>query len=847
MRHSLASSILPLALALCMPAISSAAPQREAPRSSSGQADTPLAPLLTNLGTWQRPVASSSERAQQYFDQGLRMLYAFNFLEADRSFREAARLDPKMAMAYWGQAMALAPNINAPMPDRDGRTAYSAGRQALRLKGQAHEADRALIDALVMRFAPDGKGDRAALDRAYAEAMTAVAGRYPDDADAGTLAVAAFMQTTAWDYWLPDGSPKPGVTEAMATLERLIARHPTNPGVHHYYIHLVEASDTHVRKAEPSADALFDMMPGAGHIVHMPSHIYLRVGRYEDAIRANERAARADEEYIAQCRAQGHYPVAYYPHNIHFLWAAATIEGRSDMALDAARKVADKVPHHLGGQLPWTHDFPMIPLYAMVRFGLWEEILSEPKPHVDAPYPNAIWHYARAMAKVARGETDSARDELKKVETIRKNPAFEKELADAPLAQNVDIALEEIRAELAAREGHLDQAIAFATKAVELQDAQAYNEPETWHRPTRLLLGALLLEARTFGEAEAVYLEDLRRHPETGWALVGLRDSLAGQGRTEEAADADARFRKAWARADFALESSRIMRAAGAGTRSTDTISGGAAGVARDARLASGLRLRYIERGPANAPAVIMLHGYSDSSFSFSRVMPLLPDTLRAIAVDGRGHGESDRPASGYSMDDFARDTIQLLDALGIERATLVGHSMGSFIARRVAVLAPERVSGLVLVGAGIRGDNDAVRSLREPVQALTEPIDEAFVREFQVSTIARPVPPEFLETAIRESRKLPPAAWKGIFSGLVEYKGGEHGIKAPTLVLGGDKDAIFSVAEQRAIAQAIPGATATIAPGIGHAIHWEDPERFVSELMAFVARTSKVTSAHAH
>jgi len=835
LRHLPATSILALAMALCLPAIPSAAPQRDA--------DTPLAPLLTNLGTWHRPVATSSDRAQQFFDQGLRMLYAFNFVEADRSFREAARLDPTMAMAHWGQAMALAPNINAPMPDQDGRTAYSASRQALRLKAQANEADRALIDALAVRFAPDGKGDRAALDRAYADAMKKVAAQYPDDADAGTLAVAAFMQTTAWDYWLPDGSPKPGVMDAMATLERLVARHPTNAGLHHYYIHLVEASDEHVRKAEPSADALFDMMPGAGHIVHMPSHVYLRVGRYGDAIRANERAARADEEYIAQCRAQGHYPVAYYPHNIHFLWAAATIEGRSDLALDAARKVADKVPHHLGGQLPWTHDFPMIPLYAMVRFGLWREILSEPKPHVGTPYPNAIWHYARALAKTARGETASAHDELKKLEAVRTNPAFEKELADAPLASNVDIAIQEVRAELAARKGSMDEAIALATKAVELQDAQAYNEPETWHRPTRLVLGALLLEAGRFDEAEEVYLEDLRRHPETGWALVGLRDSLAGQGKTAEGAEADARFRKAWARADFPLESSRIMTPASSGTRSTENISGGTAGVARDARLANGLRLRYVERGPANAPAVIMLHGYSDSSFSFSRVMPLLPDNLRVIAVDARGHGESDRPASGYSMDDFARDTIELMDALGIERATIVGHSMGSFIARRVAVLAPERVSGLVLAGAGIRGDNDAVKSLREPVEALTDPIDEAFVREFQVSTIARPVPPEFLEKVIGESRKLPPAAWKGIFSGLMEYKGGEDGIKAPTLVLGGEKDAIFSVAEQRAIAQAIPGATATIVPGIGHSIHWEDPERFVSEVTAFIGRTSKVTS----
>ena len=824
-----------LALALALPALCVAA-QRDA--------DKPLAPLLTNLGTWHRPVETSSGRAQQFFDQGLRMLYAFNFLEADRSFREAARLDPKMAMAYWGQAMALAPNINAPMPENDGRTAFSTSRQALRLKAQANEADRALIEALSVRFSPDGKGDRAALDRKYAEAMKQVAARFPDDADVGTLAVAAFMQTTAWDYWLPDGSPKPGVAESMAALERLIPRYPDHAGLHHYYIHIVEASDTHVRKAEPSADRLLEMMPGAGHIVHMPSHIYLRVGRYADAIAANERATMADEEYIAQCRAQGLYPVAYYPHNIHFLWAAATVEGRSAMAVETARKVAAKVPHHLGGQLPWTHDFPIVPLYAMVRFGQWEEILSEPKPHVPAPYPNAIWHYARALAKIARSELDSAREELKKLEAVRANPAFTRELADAPLAGNVDIAIHEVRAELAAREGKQDQAIAMATKAVELQDAQAYSEPETWHRPTRLVLGALLLEARRFAEAEKVYLDDLARHPETGWALVGLRDSLAGQGKTADAAAADARFRKAWARADMPLTSSRIMDRSAA-TRTTDP-AGAAAGVTfHDVRLPSGVRLRYAQRGPDDGPAIVMLHGYSDSWFSFSRVLPLLPSDMRLIAVDQRGHGDSDRPSSGYSTDDFAGDAIQLMDALKIERATVVGHSMGSFVARRVAALAPARVSRLILVGAGVRSGNEEVQGMRPIVDKLTDPVDPVFVREFQLSTVARPVPPEFIDRAVSESLKLPAAVWKQVLTGLLAYPSSEASIKCPTLVIGGDKDAVFSVAQQQALAKAVDGASLTIVPGVGHALHWEDPERFAKELVEFMGHRTTSSGAH--
>jgi pimeloyl-ACP methyl ester carboxylesterase/tetratricopeptide (TPR) repeat protein len=576
--------------------------------------------------------------------------------------------------------------------------------------------------------------------------------------------------------------------------------------------------------------------------VHMPSHIYLRVGRYADAIAANERAAMVDEEYIAQCRAQGLYPVAYYPHNIHFLWAAATVEGRSAMAIESARKVAAKVPHHLSGQLSWTHDFPIVPLYAMVRFARWEEVLSEPKPHVPAPYPNAIWHYARALAKIARNELDGAREELKKLETVRANPAFTRELADAPLASNVDIAIHEVRAELAAREGNQEQAIATADRAVELQDAQAYNEPETWHRPTRLVLGALLLEARRFAEAEKAYLDDLRRHPETGWALVGLRNSLAGQGKTAEAAAADERFRKAWARADFPLTSSRIMARSAAATRSTDPT--GAGVTFHDVRLANGVRLRYAQRGPADGTPIVMLHGYSDSWFSFSRVLPLLPGDMRIIAVDQRGHGDSDRPAAGYSMDDLARDAIQLMDALNVERATVVGHSMGSLVARRVAALAPARVARLVLVGAGVRTNVESIQSMRPAVERLTDPVDPAFVREFQLSTIARPVPPGFIDRVISESLKLPAVAWKQILTGMLEFEAADSSIRCPTLVIGGDKDAVFPVSEQEALGRAIAGASITIVPGIGHALHWEDPERFVRELVSFVGHQTSASGA---
>lgn len=522
-------------------------------------ADGPRAPLLTGLSGLHRPVTTPVPRAQQFFDQGLRLFYAFNFEESLRAFQEAARLDPSMAMAYWGQAMALGPNLNAPMSDEDGRAAYRAAREAARLAGGASAAEQAYIAAVQTRFAEDGAGDRASLDAAFASSMDALAARFPDDPDAVTLAAAAFMQTIAWDYWRADGAPKPGVYDAMVSLERIAQRYPAHGGAHHFLIHLVEASDRYVGRAERSADLLQPLMPAAGHMVHMPSHIYIRVGRYADASRSNELASLADEDYIAQCRAQGVYPVSYYPHNIHFLWAAATIEGRRAVALESARKVAAKVPHHMAGRLSWAHEFPIIPMFALVRFGEWSDIMSEPKPVAATPYPEAIWRYARALARVARGETDRARVELAELERLRAGEMFSTSLADTALPLNLDIAIQEVRAEIAFAAGETSAAIAAAEKGVALQDAQPYSEPALWHRPVRLQLGEMLLESGRAAEAEAVFREELRRLTENGWGLFGLWKSLDAQGRADEARDVRARFETAWARADVALQSVRMM------------------------------------------------------------------------------------------------------------------------------------------------------------------------------------------------------------------------------------------------------------------------------------------------
>jgi tetratricopeptide (TPR) repeat protein len=370
-----------------------------------------LAPELSGLGTLHVPVSTVTPRAQQFFDQGMRLLYAFNHAEAIRAFREAARLDPSLAMAYWGQALALGPNLNAPMTRENGRAAYAAIQAARAAALRVTPRERALIEALAARYAPEGAGDRPALDRAYAAAMQKVAAQYPEDPDIQTVYADAAMNTMPWDYWQKDGSAKPETARLLDVLERVIARYPDHAGALHYHIHLVEASNDPDR-AERSADRLGPLMPAAGHMVHMPAHIYIRVGRYADAAEANERAILADEDYLAQCQAQGLYPVSYYPHNLHFLWAAATFEGRGAVAVNAARKVAEKVPHHHAGALSWTADFPVTPMLAYIRFGRWQDMLTEPKPPAHEPYATAIWHYGRGIAFVARGQLDRAGAEL---------------------------------------------------------------------------------------------------------------------------------------------------------------------------------------------------------------------------------------------------------------------------------------------------------------------------------------------------------------------------------------------------------------------------------------------------
>jgi tetratricopeptide (TPR) repeat protein len=517
----------------------------------------PLAPELTGLGSLSYAITTSVPRAQQFFDQGLRLTYAFNHPEAIRAFQECARLDPRAAMCHWGEALARGPNINAALDAEAERAAADAIERAMALRTGASPRERSLIEALSPRYRLRPEGDRAALDLAYADAMRRLAAQHPDDPDISTLFAAALMETMPWDYWKKDRQPKPATREVIETLERVMARHPEHPGAHHYYIHIVEASDDPDR-AVASADRLGGLMPSAGHIVHMPAHIYVRVGRYRDAAEVNERAIRADEDYIAQCQAQGLYPYSYYPHNIHFLWLAATMEGRSEAAIDAARKTAAKVPHHVAGRVPWTADFPVTPYLAYVRFGRWGDILTEPAPPAAAHYALALWHYGRGVAFAARRQLDRARAELAGIDGVIANEAFAKEIADSPFASNLQIARRLVAGEIAARDGRMDEAIGLMREAVRIQDDQPYNEPPHWHYPVRHSLGAVLIEAGRAPDAEQVYLDDLKWNRENGWALFGLVQALRAQQKHAEVQEAEARFRKAWARADVTLTSSRF-------------------------------------------------------------------------------------------------------------------------------------------------------------------------------------------------------------------------------------------------------------------------------------------------
>lgn len=519
-------------------------------------AAAPSLPLREDLGSHHRAIATESELAQSYFDQGLRLQYAFNHADAIRSYEEALRHDPGCAMCWWGIALASGHNINAPATQADAQRAYRASREAARrLDERSSDSERALVRALVERYGPDPDENRAALDSAYARAMAAAAEAYPGDADVLTLYGASLMNLSPWNYW--DGSwaqrtPREGTLHILDVLETALGIDPENPGACHYFIHLVEAARP--EQAVGCADRLAALMPGAGHIVHMPGHIYIRVGRYADAVLQNEHAVHADETLMMDMGSmKSLYTGAYYPHNFHFLAFAATMAGMSEKALEASRTVAPKVPLDVARDVYWIQNAVVLPQLTLLTFGRWEEVLAEPAPPAELEQASILAQYARGTALAALGRDAEARrilDELtERASRVGGDPAMNPVPHISPLV---------LAGEIALRSGEPDEAAEHFHAAVAIEDALLYDEPPLWYYPIRQSLGRALLEAGHPDRAEKAYRADLDKFPENGWSLLGLALSLEAQGNVVEAEAVRARFERAWGSADVTLKGSRF-------------------------------------------------------------------------------------------------------------------------------------------------------------------------------------------------------------------------------------------------------------------------------------------------
>jgi tetratricopeptide (TPR) repeat protein len=539
--------------------------------SPTPQASGPKAPLYDNLGSYHYAITTASPDAQKYFDQGLTLSYAFNHAEAIRAFRQAANLDPKCAMCYWGIAFAFGPNINAPITEEAAKEAWQAIEKAREVAAAATDKERAFIDALANRYRADSKAERAPLDRAYAEAMRGVTKRFPDDLDAATLFAQSLMDTSPWNYWEKNGEPRQFTGEVLQALESVLARKADHLGAIHLYIHAVEASPNPGR-ASQYADKLAALVPGAGHLVHMPAHIYLRTGRYNDASVANEHAIKADEAYFKGDAVAGNmtYQVGYYPHNIHFFVAAASMEGRKADALKAADQVRANVHAEMlrdPGMGGMVQHMNLTPLYTKVRFGLWDAVLAEPAPPADLPFMTAIWHASRGLAHAAQGRVKDAETEHAAVGALKDDPALKTigvssvNVASAIVA----IAHEVLSGEIETSRHRAGEAAGHFAKAVALEDDLTYMEPPDWPVPVRQLQGAALLELGRAKEAEAAFRDDMKKFPDNGWSLSGLQASLEKQGRAADAAAVRARFEKMWRMSDIQLTAGRARTGAAPG------------------------------------------------------------------------------------------------------------------------------------------------------------------------------------------------------------------------------------------------------------------------------------------
>ncbi|HEX2271390.1 MAG TPA: alpha/beta fold hydrolase [Pyrinomonadaceae bacterium] len=789
--------------------------------------------LHAGLGDINHPVTTNNAEAQKFFNQGLAYVYAFNHEEAVRSFKQAAQLDPQLAMAYWGIALALGSNYNVQADGPSLVQAYSNLQKAIELAPKASEHERGYIEALSKRYSADLQADQTRLAVDYKNAMGQLARRYPDDLDAATLYAESMMNLRPWKLWSHDGKPAPETLEIVAVLEGVLRRNPNHTGANHYYIHAVEASNS-AERALPSAARLGKIAPKAGHLVHMPSHIYVRTGDYQEAAQSNVDAIAADREYIEKTGAKGLYTMMYYNHNIHFLAAANAMKGRYADSLKSARELEANVKPHLKA-MPMLEMFMPYSIMTLVRFARWDEVLNEPKPEPELKITTGFWHLARGSAYAATNQIPKAEAELTALQALIKTLPADLRMGNNVAPNVLKVADLALVGRIAYARGDKQKAFALLNQAVVAEDATSYNEPADWDLPVREYLGAALLASGDYATAENVFRAEIEKRPRNGRALFGLAESLRKQGKTSSAQMVQREFETAWQNADTKLTVDGLI---GVQPKPAATVYRPASDVRfSNVSLRTGVRLRYAYQGDPRGEPIILLHGFTDSWLSYSTVLPLLDRKYRVYILDQRGHGESDRPASGYALREFADDVIAFMDVMGIHQATIVGHSMGSFVAQHVAVAAPDRVKRLVLSGSATTTRIPAVSDLQRDVNALKDPVPEKFVRDFQVGMAFQPLAEDFLKAVIKESLNLPARVWREIVAEMMSPKAQVElaKIKVPTLILWGDKETVFPRSEQDLLLAALPNARLKVYEDTGHSMHWERPERFAKDLQEFM------------
>ncbi|MFG0247092.1 MAG: hypothetical protein ACF8MF_13675 [Phycisphaerales bacterium JB052] len=524
--------------------------------TSTPSAQEPTAQIYDGFGNYTRDITTSSSQAQRWFNQGMQLMYGFNHDEAVRSFEMAAQLDPEAAMPWWGIAYCQGININDPaMSEERSLRAREAADTALALLDSESPVEQAMVRAVSARYEWPAPEDRLPLDQAYADAMQSVYTRFPNDPDVATLYAESLMNLQAWDYWTSDGSPKGRITEVVTALEGVMDAYPEHPGANHFYIHAMEASDDPDR-AVAAAERLTNIVPGSGHLVHMPSHIFIRVGRYPDAADSNRAAIAADQAYFAKAPAPGFYSI-YYAHNIHFLAFAGMMSGDYATAISAADQLEAEIPEENLRELAWLIEGIMpTNLHVMIRFGKWEQILEQPDYPEWRLMSRATWAYARAIACSAMGRTEQARQEMAEFERRVQQVPSDWMVFNNSVHDVLPIARAMMQGELLFREGQHEEAFAILREGIEYEDKLVYDEPPAWMLPVRHTLGALLMADRQYAEAEMLYREDLEHNRENGWALTGLRKALLEQGKLAEVPDVNARLAKAFSQCDVTVTSS---------------------------------------------------------------------------------------------------------------------------------------------------------------------------------------------------------------------------------------------------------------------------------------------------